>query len=362
MVGQNLQQVMISFIVPAHNEEACLPRTLRAIHDSARATGQPYEIIVVNDASTDRTAEIALEYNASVVSVNHRQIAATRNSGGRAANGERLFFIDADTTINAGTVAAALREMDKGAVGGGAPVWFDKGEVLPLYIRLVAVFGVAFAKIVGYTGGAFMFCTREAFRACGGFNERLYWAEEGDFILALKREGRFVVVWKPVLTSGRRFRTTNGLQALGVVGRAIFSPVKTFTRRASVEKIWYDSNRKHDDRMPNSLSARISNGIAFLIFLVLVTGPVWFFIPWSATPISTPFGKVRFAIGIFLCHVGLLFWPFGLIVLVNLLRQKRWTSVIHSTATIAVCAWQGWDCTQGVISVWTRFGYWVAHF
>jgi glycosyltransferase involved in cell wall biosynthesis len=43
---------MISFIVPAHNEQACLPRTLRAIHDSARVVGQPYEIIVVDDAST----------------------------------------------------------------------------------------------------------------------------------------------------------------------------------------------------------------------------------------------------------------------------------------------------------------------
>lgn len=49
---------MISFIVPAHNEQACLGRTLRAIHESACAVGQPYEIIVVGDASTDATAEI----------------------------------------------------------------------------------------------------------------------------------------------------------------------------------------------------------------------------------------------------------------------------------------------------------------
>ena len=92
---------MISFIVPAHNEQACLPRTLQAIHESARAVGQPYEVIVVDDASTDATAEIARQNNVQVMSVNHRQIAATRNSGGRAARGERLFFVDADTTINA---------------------------------------------------------------------------------------------------------------------------------------------------------------------------------------------------------------------------------------------------------------------
>src|SRR6267142_250624 len=111
---------MISFIVPAHNEQTGLGRTLQAIHDSARVVGQPYEIIVVDDASTDATAEVARQHHATVVPVNHRQIAATRNSGGRAARGERLFFVDADTTINPRVVTAALRHMNKGAAGGAA--------------------------------------------------------------------------------------------------------------------------------------------------------------------------------------------------------------------------------------------------
>jgi len=71
------QRNMISFIVPAHNEQASLGRTLEAIHKAARAVGQPYEIIVVDDASTDATPEIAAQNNARVLSVNHRQIAAT---------------------------------------------------------------------------------------------------------------------------------------------------------------------------------------------------------------------------------------------------------------------------------------------
>src|SRR3990172_9085891 len=100
---------MISFIVPAHNEQASLGPTLEDIHKAARAVGQPYEIFVVDDASTDATPQIAAQNNARVVSVNHRQIAATRNSGARAAQGERLFFVDADTTANPIAVAAALR-------------------------------------------------------------------------------------------------------------------------------------------------------------------------------------------------------------------------------------------------------------
>src|SRR5687768_6249842 len=138
------RQVTISFIVPAHNEQAGLGRTLQAIHDSARAVGRPYEIIVVNDASTDATPQVAQQHQATVVPVNHRQIAATRNSGGRAARGERFFFVDADTTINPRAVASALRYMDKGAAGGGAAVWVDGNT--PLYIRLLTFLG---APIVG---------------------------------------------------------------------------------------------------------------------------------------------------------------------------------------------------------------------
>lgn len=353
---------MLSFIVPAHNEQACLARTLQAIHEAARITGRSYEIVVVDDASTDVTAAIARQHNARVVSVSHRQIAATRNSGARAAAGEYLFFVDADTTINPVAVAAALRAMDRGAAGGGGPTWIDKNEIVPAYIRLVVYLGVIGAKLIGFTGGAFMFCTRAAFHATGGFNERLYWSEEGGFALALKREGRFVVLWKPVLTSGRRFRKTSALQLMAGGVRMIFSPFKTFTDRSAVEKIWYDSNRADDDKMPDSLVVQISNALAFLILLVVVTGPVWDFIPWSLTPLASPVGKFRFVIGIFLCPLGMFGWPIALVLLVNLVRQKRWTGLMQSAALIAFCVWQAWGSTRGAIRIGTMFWHWITHF
>jgi glycosyltransferase involved in cell wall biosynthesis len=61
---------MISFVVPAHNEQACLGRTLQAIHDAACAIGKPYEVIVVDDASTDATADVGRIAGAIVVPVN----------------------------------------------------------------------------------------------------------------------------------------------------------------------------------------------------------------------------------------------------------------------------------------------------
>src|SRR6478672_1691757 len=99
---------MTSFIIPAYNEEQLLGRTLAALTAAARALGQPFEIVVVDDASTDRTAAIAREHGARVVPVRHRQIAATRNAGARSANGEMFVFIDADTVVTDGAVAAAV--------------------------------------------------------------------------------------------------------------------------------------------------------------------------------------------------------------------------------------------------------------
>jgi glycosyltransferase involved in cell wall biosynthesis len=350
---------MISFVVPAHNEQACLPATLAAIHDSARALNQEYEIIVVDDASTDATAEIASANQARVVSVKHRQIAATRNSGARSAHGDRIFFVDADTTINPRTVREALQAMDGGAVGGGGAVWIDWREPLPLYARIITVLMVIFPKLIGFTGGAFMFCTRNAFRATGGFDERLYWSEEGAFTMALRREGRFYVPWRPVLTSGRRLRKTSGGELLLGAVRMLFSPVKFLTHRPKVEKIWYDSNRTTDHILPTSWVVRISNAIALLFMIAMLSGPLGHLVPWEWTPRDTLSGQFRVAMGILCSHMGLLLWPLALVLLVNLLRQKRWTGVIQSVVWIAFCVWQGWGAVRVVVWTWSVFGEWA---
>src|ERR1700744_5097875 len=111
---------MISFIIPAHNEEQLLGRTLTVVERVGRTTGETFEILVADDASTDRTPEIARHHGARVVSVRCRQIAAVRNAGARVAKGDKFFFIDADTEPTEEVVRAALAAMKKGAAGGGS--------------------------------------------------------------------------------------------------------------------------------------------------------------------------------------------------------------------------------------------------
>jgi glycosyltransferase involved in cell wall biosynthesis len=340
---------MLSFVVPAHNEQACLGHTVEAIHTAARASGRPYEVIVVDDASTDATAEVARKHDATVVCVNHRQIAATRNAGGRTARGEFLFFVDADTVISPQVVAAALRQLDRRAAGGGAPARFQ-GPV-PLYAHLLMWWLGWLMRIAGMTGGAFMFMTREAFRASGGFNERLFGAEDAAMCWALKREGRFTVLWPTVLTSGRRIRGAYGLRMLASLFRMAAFP-RMLTHRASVEKIWYDSNRDTDDGVFDSLAVQAANAAILLLTVAIITGPLWGLIPWTWTPRESPLGQVRLGIAIFTCHVAFLLWPCAYFLLVNLFRQRRWAERIKILALFGVCVWLAWGGSVVVVGFW----------
>ncbi|HJQ78726.1 MAG TPA: glycosyltransferase [Lacipirellulaceae bacterium] len=339
---------MISFVVPAHNEQLFLGRTLEAIHNSARAVNQPYEIVVVDDASTDATAAVAREHGATVVPVNHRQIAATRNSGARAASGERLIFVDADTTINPRVAAAALRAMDKGAAGGGALARFE--GTVPLYAHLLIWWLGLFMRLAGTCGGAFMFCTRSAFQATGGFNEKLFGAEDAAMSWALKRQGRFVVLWPKVLTSGRRTVGMHGLQMVAALIRMAFNP-GMLTRRATVRKIWYDSNREANT--PSSLAIRASNAAMLFILIAIITVPLWDLIPWSMTPRGSSLGKFRYAVAIFICHISLVLWPCAYYLLRGLVQQTRWTERIKITALLALCLWIAWGGAREVYWYWT---------
>jgi glycosyltransferase involved in cell wall biosynthesis len=228
---------MISFIVPNHNEEALLGRTLSAIHESVRASREPYEIVVVNDASTDRTGEIAVEHGVQVISVSHRQIAATRNAGAAATTGDILIFVDADTTVAESALRAAIEALRHGAVGGGASVRFDEGR-LPIYARVLEFLLPPVLRILRLAPGCFIFCTRQAYLAADGFDEALYVTEEVDFAQRLKRQGRFVILREFVITSARKLRTRSAFQLLWVGLRLALGGGQSIRRRDGLE-YWY---------------------------------------------------------------------------------------------------------------------------
>ena len=227
---------MTSFVVPAWNEASVIGATIDAIHAAARASSEPYEVIVANDGSTDDTAAVAERHGARVVKVAHRQIAATRNSGARAGTGEFLIFVDADTVVNAAVVGAAIDAMRKGATGGGCGVVMDGNVPWHAPILLKAI--VLGFRVAGLAGGCFLFCTRNAFDAVGGFDEAYFGAEEIIMSRALKRQGRFVVLKQPVITSGRKLRTHSTLEFWSLMIRVGLQGPKGMQKREGMD-LWY---------------------------------------------------------------------------------------------------------------------------
>jgi glycosyltransferase involved in cell wall biosynthesis len=231
---------VISFVVPAYNEERLLGRTLVAIHTAARELARPYELIVVDDASTDRTAAVARENGARMVGVQFRQIARVRNAGAAAATGDILIFVDADTIVPPATLRATLGAVDRGAVGGGASVYID-GK-LPRWVRLFMV-PFRFAFWIGrLAAGCYVFSRRSDFEAVGGFDEQLYAAEELALSRALGRRGRFVVLREPVMTSGRKVRTHSASEVVRLLFRLLRHGTRPLKTRDDLT-LWYGERR-----------------------------------------------------------------------------------------------------------------------
>jgi glycosyltransferase involved in cell wall biosynthesis len=234
---------VISVIIPAYNEESLIAATLRAVRDSAAAAGEPYEIIVADDGSTDRTAEIARAGGAQVVSVHVRQIAAARNAGARVAKGDLLVFVDADTLVSPAVLQGALAAVRAGAVGGGSAAMTDSND--PRWGPPLMVFASWLMRTLGWAAGCFVFVRTDVFQRVGGFDELYFASEEIHLSRAVKKHGRFVMLREAVITSGRKGRLFTPWQMFSQFASALRP--STRKRRDRLD-LWYGGRREKDGK------------------------------------------------------------------------------------------------------------------
>lgn len=236
---------MISFVIPAHDEESLIGSAIDAIRAGARALGAEFEVVVAADACTDRTEEFARQHGARVVPVDLRQISRVRNAGAAAARGDVFVFVDADTVVSPGTLRGMMAALEAGAIGGGAWVRMDGRPGVTS--RLILMLWNAGASWLGVAAGCFVFARRADFEAVGGFSEELFASEEIEISAALRQRGRFVVVREAVTTSGRKLRGHTPFEIAMPLLRYLLRGRRALMQREGLE-MWYGPRRADAER------------------------------------------------------------------------------------------------------------------
>ena len=239
----------VSVVIPAFNEERLLGESLRhvctAMAGFARF-GLETELIVCNNNSTDRTAEIAATAGATVVFEPINQIGRARNCGAAAATGDWLVFVDADSHPSVGLFEDVAREIQSGGVvAGGSTLRIDGSTGAAR--RITALWNFISLK-TKWVAGSFIFCEAKAFREVGGFNNELFASEEIDLSKKLKRYARkarkkmVILDQHPMVTSDRKLHLYTMREHLRFIVRTVLAGGKTLNSREACHS-WYDGRR-----------------------------------------------------------------------------------------------------------------------
>jgi glycosyltransferase involved in cell wall biosynthesis len=239
----------ISIIIPAFNEERLISETLRQVKAATAAFSRRQwatEIIVCDNNSTDRTAELARAEGAIVVFEPINQIARARNCGAAAASGDWLVFIDADSHPSEELFDDVAGQMTTGrCLAGGCTI---KLEGPYLVGKLITRLWNGISRTACLLAGSFIFCEAGAFREVGGFSNELFASEELDLSQRLKRlarekKKRLVILHRhPLLTSARKLHLYTPREHLRFLARVVFSHKRILKSREECHT-WYDGRR-----------------------------------------------------------------------------------------------------------------------
>ncbi|MGD0229775.1 MAG: glycosyltransferase family 2 protein [Syntrophorhabdales bacterium] len=207
----------LSFVIPAYNEEAYLSRCLDSILREAEGRPHDVEVLVVNNASTDRTGEIALSYP-SIIVVDEPQkgIVRARQAGYRAARGDLIANIDADNMLPAGWVDRVFREFsgnDRLVALSGPLVYYDLPRLRNLETKFF--YGVGYLiyllshfvfKRGGMLQGGNFVLRKSALDQIGGYDMDIdFYGEDTDIARRMQDAGRIKFTFRlPMYSSGRR--------------------------------------------------------------------------------------------------------------------------------------------------------------
>jgi glycosyltransferase involved in cell wall biosynthesis len=237
-----LVPMKISVIIPAYNEERCLPQTLARIKQALALTTAQSEIIVVDNDSVDKTKQVAETSGASVLLEKDHNISRVRNGGAEKSTGDVLVFIDADTTVPETLFQTITCVMtDEQCCGGAVAVEYE--ELQRKWIKYYLLGWKFWGSLFNMAQGAAQFCRKSVFEELSGYNESIFVGEDIEFYWRLskltKSKGGYLhfIDQPKVVTSSRRFNQMS-LWKTFVLTHPVF--IRLTWRRKSFWKDWYE--------------------------------------------------------------------------------------------------------------------------
>jgi glycosyltransferase involved in cell wall biosynthesis len=219
----------MSFVIPAYNEEACIGACITSVCRQLRASAHEGEIIVVNNASTDRTAEVASAWpEVRVVSEPRKGLLYARQRGFEESHGDLLACIDADTVVPKGWISTALRAFDRNAMLAclsGPYLYYDLSPALRVIVilwYLVADLFLGYLNQYFFRTGAMIqggnyVVRRSALEKIGGYDTRIaFFGEDTDLARRLIRVGRVRFTFRLSLPASARRLRREGVFQTGV--------------------------------------------------------------------------------------------------------------------------------------------------
>lgn len=239
----------LSIVIPAFNEARLIEQSLQSIAVSIAANQKSdftSEIIVVDNNSTDNTADLARQAGARVVFEPINQIGRARNAGAAHGTGDWLLFLDADSLLSPGLLADIIRVIESGKyVGCGSTLRMDG---LPWWANVTLQLWTGASVLFRWAAGALVVCRRDAFLEVGGFDQGLYALDEIRLSKQLKQWGRrhglqfTILMGHPLETSSRKVSLYSGWEIAAQIFRIFILPKKTLQDKKHLS-VWYDGRR-----------------------------------------------------------------------------------------------------------------------
>ncbi|HWA17935.1 MAG TPA: glycosyltransferase family 2 protein [Devosia sp.] len=209
--------MQLAFVIPAYNEEALIGKCVESVMAEVRRTGRDIDVVVVNNNSTDRTAEIASSTpGVRVVDEKQKGLVAARDGGLKATTAELVANIDADTIVPEGWLDVVFDEFEKDpklVCLSGPYIYYD----LSAWNRFLVGAFYGLTKLIYWInryilrvgsvvqGGNFVF-KRSAWEKAGGYNRSIkFYGEDTDVAVKLSKVGHVKWTFRlKMKTSGRR--------------------------------------------------------------------------------------------------------------------------------------------------------------